>query len=390
MATTTLILGGGFGGIAAANRLRGLLPMEHKVILVDRSGTHLVGAGKTWLMLGEKQIGEVTQARAALVKRGVEFRQSTATGIDIAGRTVTTSDGLIQWDYLMIALGANVSMAGVPGLADAAHTFYTLEGADRLRGVIADFKGGEIVILIEKPPFKCPPAPYEAAMLLQDHFANRKVPARIAIHTPEGIPMATAGPEMGGFIKGELASRGIALHTQRQVSRVDAAGRRIHFADGSEAAYDLLLCVPAHEAPGVVKEAGLLNSGGWIPVDPRTMEVRAGEGRLFAIGDITTVSLPGRFKPDVPLVLPKAGVMAEAQAEVAASRIADTILGKTPTAEFDGRGFCYFEMGGGVAVRAEGSFFELPHPVMGKQAPSAEQLKHKHDWVASHLRALPR
>ncbi|HEY5551908.1 MAG TPA: FAD/NAD(P)-binding oxidoreductase [Opitutaceae bacterium] len=392
MPPSTLVLGAGFGGIAAANRLRELLPATHRVVVVDRSESFYVGATKTWVMLGERSVGEITQSRAALLAPGVEFVCAGVDAIDVAARTVSTASGVIAWNYLVVALGADVSMDGVPGLKDAAHTFYTLEGAERLRGVIADFKGGDIAILMVKPPWKCPPAPYEAAMLLHAHFTARGVPVKISIHTPEGIPMATAGPEMGAFIKAQLESRGIVLNAKRQVERVDGEGRRIHFADGSDAGFDLLLCVPVHAAPEVAREAGLTGGGAWIAVNPRTMEVGldTAVGRVFAIGDVTTVSLPGRFKPDMPLVLPKAGVMAEAQALVVAQRIADHIGGRESIAEFDGRGFCYLELGRGEAVRAEGSFFSMPHPVMEKQMPDAAQLEDKHRWVASHLRPMPR
>ncbi|HUG09392.1 MAG TPA: FAD/NAD(P)-binding oxidoreductase [Opitutaceae bacterium] len=392
MAATILILGGGFGGIAAANKLRELLPAPHRVILVDQSDKFFVGATKTWVMLGEKNVDEITQSRAALLAAGVEFVYNAVASIDVAGCTITTPDGVLAWDFLVVALGADVSMDGVPGLKEAAHTFYTLEGAERLRSVVADFKGGDIAILMVKPPWKCPPAPYEAAMMLHALFAERGVPARISIHTPEGIPMATAGPEMGAFIKSQLEARGITLHAKRQVTRVDGESRRVHFADGAEAAFDLLLCVPVHAAPAVVRQAGLTGGGAWIPVHARTMEVGldTAVGRVFAVGDVTTVSLPGRFKPDMPLVLPKAGVMAEAQALVAAHRIADLVEGRVPSAEFDGRGFCYLEMGRGEAVRAEGSFFNMPHPVMEKHMPDAAQLQDKHDWVAAHLRPIAR
>jgi sulfide:quinone oxidoreductase len=343
-------------------------------------------------MLGEKNVDEITQSRAALLATGVEFVHARVGSIDLVGRKVGTNIGSIEWDILVVALGADVSMDGVSGLKEAAHTFYTLEGAERLRSVIAEFKGGDIAILLVKPPWKCPPAPYEAAMLLHAHFVERRVSARISIHTPEGIPMATAGPEMGAFIKSQLESRGISLHAKRQVTHVDASARRIHFADGPEAPFDLLLCVPAHAAPKVVREAGLTGGGAWIVVNPRTLEVSldTAVGRVFAIGDVTTVSLPGRFKPDMPLVLPKAGVMAEAQALVVAQRIADLVEGRAPSAEFDGRGFCYLEMGRGEAVRAEGSFFNMPHPVMEKRVPDAAQLQDKHNWVAAHLRPIAR
>lgn len=384
----TLILGGGFGGIAAANTLRRLLPAGHAITVIDESPRFHVGAGKPWVMLGERTAAEISAERTVLLEPGVEFLQSEIKQLDLPGRCVMTGAGPRQWDFLVIALGATLRQETVPGLAEA-HTFYTVAGAEKLRPILADFTKGEIALLIPKTPYKCPAAPYEAALLLQHFFAQRGQTGTVhlSVYTVEGSPMATAGPEMGAFVRGELSGHGIGFFPQKSVVRVDDQARRVEFADGTAAAYDLLLCVPPHEAPAVVRAAQLLGPSGWIPVDPLTMEVKsaAGEGRVFAIGDVTTVSLPGRFKPDVALALPKAGTMAEAQGEVVAQRIAAVIGNCAPSANFDGKGFCYLETGAGNAVKGEGSFFALPHPVMNKQPPSTGQFSDKLAWVAQHL-----
>jgi sulfide:quinone oxidoreductase len=387
--STTVILGGGFGGIAAANTLRRSTPKDHAIVVVDRTPRFYVGAGKTWIMLGERIFEQISQARTALLDEGVRFVQADVTVIDLANRKVVTSAETLAWDYLVIALGADVNEAGVPGLAEAAHTFYTVAGAERLKPVIEEFAGGDLAILVPKTPIKCPPAPYEAAMLLHQAFDRRGLAGkvRIAVYTVEGTPMMTAGPEMGNHIKAELAQRGIAFHPLKKPVRVDAAAKRIHFEDGSEAGYDLLLSVPPHEAPRVVRDAGLVNQSGWIPVDPQTLEVKSADtgGRVYAAGDVTLVPLPGRYKPDVPLVLPKAGVFAQAHGEVIGRQIAVKLTGAAPGAPFDAVGYCYLETGGGRAVKADGSFFELPNPVLRKQPADEAQMRDKLDWVARQL-----
>ena len=386
---TTVILGGGFGGIAAANALRRLAPKDHAIVVVDRTPRFYVGAGKTWIMLGERTFEQISQARTALLDAGVRFLQADVMAIDLANRKVATSGETLAWDYLVVALGADLNEAGVPGLAESAHTFYTVAGAERLRSALESFAGGDLAILIPKTPFKCPPAPYEAAMLLHHAFERRGLAgkARIAIYTVEGAPMATAGPEMGNHIKAELAQRGIAFHPLKKTVRVDAAARRIAFEDGAEAGFDLLISVPPHEAPRVVRDAGLVNPSGWVPADPRTLEVKSPEaaGRVYAAGDVTVVPLPGRYKPDMPLSLPKAGVFAHAHGEVIAHQIAAKLAGSAASATFDGVGYCYLETGGGRAIKADGSFFELPNPVMRKQPPDQAQFKDKLDWVARQL-----
>jgi sulfide:quinone oxidoreductase len=391
-ATKTVILGGGFGGISTANTLRPLLPAEHEIVVIDGAPRFFVGAGKTWIMLGERTYAQISQVRAALLAPGVRLVEARVEGLSLADRTVTAGGNSLAWDHLVIALGADLDMSKVPGLEEAAHTFYTIEGAERLKGELERFPGGEVAILIPRLPFKCPPAPYEAAMLLHEMFARRGLGAkvRLAIHTAEGAPMGTAGPEMGAYIKGELAARSIGYFPGRIASRVEGGARRVVFEDGSEARYDLLIAVPPHVAPKVVRDAQLTNPAGWIPVDPRTMQVKHAStaGDVYAVGDVTTVPLPGRFKPEVGLSLPKAGVFAEAHGKVVAHRIAATILGREAEASFDGKGYCFLETGAGRAAKTEGSFFEMPHPLMEKRTPDEAQFRDKGDWVERLLRPV--
>jgi sulfide:quinone oxidoreductase len=202
--------------------------------------------------------------------------------------------------------------------------------------------------------------------------------------------MNTAGPELGQYIREQLAQRGIGFHPQKRTARVDGAAQRIVFEDGSETRYDLLIAIPPHEAPKVVRDAQLTNQSGWIPVDPQTLQVKTAPemGKVYAIGDVTTVPLPGRFKPDMALSLPKAGVFAEAHGRVVAHQIAAKILTRAPSETFDGRGYCFLEVGGGRAVKADGAFFASPHPMMQKRAADAAQFRDKLDWVARQLHPI--
>ena len=390
--TNTVILGGGFGGISAANTLRRLLPAEHTVTVIDRTARFHVGAGKSWLMLGQRPLEAISQARADLLASGVRLIESEIRGLDLTDHLVSTDAGLLSWDHLVIALGAEMNLEAVEGLAEAAHTFYTIEGAQRLHEELQTFTGGKVVILIPKTPFKCPPAPYEAAMLLHEWLAGRDLarPAEIGIYTVEGAPMATAGEEMGRFIRHELAKRGIGYFPHHQTVRVAAEQRIVEFADGIVGPYDLLIAVPPHVAPKVVADAGLLNPAGWIAVEPLTLHLKSGPaaGTVFAIGDIAAVPLPGHYDPDVPLSLPKAGVFAEAQGRVVAHQIAAKVLNEPTDVLFDGKGYCYLEVGGGRAVRTEGAFFAMPHPVVNPREPDEWQLAEKHDWVASLLKPI--
>jgi sulfide:quinone oxidoreductase len=340
-------------------------------------------------MLGETEPAKVTRDNNVLGKHGIEVINSEITGINPKDMTVTTAGGEIDADYLVLALGAELDMGLVPGLANSAETFYTREGSVRLRGLLQNFNGGKIVLLIPKLPFQCPPAPYEAAMMLHSYFENRDIKEKttINIYTVEKSPMGTAGPAIGKYIIERLTERGIGFHPQTQVASVDGNGKAVVLADGSRINYDLLIAIPPHTSTKVAKESGLVNEGGWVPVEPKTLEIKnsPSPGRIYAIGDMTSLTLPGRFMPDMPLVLPKAGVFAEQQGIVVAEQIAGQILNRHTEAAFDGKGFCYIEIGGGKALRGDGSFFDLPNPTMNPREPDAVQLAEKKAWVENWM-----
>jgi sulfide:quinone oxidoreductase len=388
--TTTLILGAGFGGIVAANALRRQLPPEHRIVVVDKTLNFYIGATKPWVMLGHKSVAQVSHSRRRLKDRGIEFLHTEVREIDLAQGEVLTKRGARRGDYLVIALGADYDMSAVPGLTAAAHEFYTLEGAVRLCAALRVFSRGDLVVLVPRAPFKCPPAPYEAAMLMHHALKERGVRdnVRIALYTIEGAPMATAGAEMGRFMREQLASRGIDYHPTSKTSGVDGKRQTVKFDDGSEAHFDLLVSVPPHVAPKVVRDASLTNPSGWIPADPKTLKVTRDSAfrAVYAIGDVAVVPLPGRHKPDMPLVLPKAGTIADAQGQCVASQIAADVLGQ-PAETFGGVGACYIETGGQHAVKGEGQFYALPHPVMRATPPSRAQYDGKLAWITDWLRA---
>lgn len=377
--TTTVILGAGFGGIATANALRAALPKEHRVVLVDKRERFSIGAGFSWVMLGQARAEEVGRPLEPLKKKGIELIRSEVTSLDPATRKVRTAAGELTADFLVLALGAETELGSIPGLS-SAHTFYTLDGAERLKGVLDTFKGGKLLLLVARTPFKCPPAPYETALLLKHRFPK----ADVSIHTPEPLPMATAGAEMGNKVKGLVEKAGIAFNPNRKVTSVDAAKRVVLFEGGAEASYDLLIAVPPHTAPKVVKDAGLLNEAGWVSVEPKSLQTK--HPRVYAVGDVTGLPLPGRFKPEAALALPKAGVFAEAEGKVVAARIAAEVLGKTPDAAFNGVGFCYLETGDMHALRADGDFFAMPAPKMtAAKEPDLTQWQDKKAWVNGWL-----
>jgi sulfide:quinone oxidoreductase len=359
---TVLILGGGVGGLTAASELRRLLPGEHRVVLVEKTPKHAFAPSFLWLMTGDRQPEQITRDVRRLVRPGVEVVLAEAQAIDLANRTVQTSTQALNFDYLIIALGAELALEAIPGLAESAHTFYTFDGAMKLHAALRDFGGGKVAVTVSALPYKCPGAPHEGAMLLMDYFRKRGLGDKTEVHlfTPEPQPMPVAGPTLGDAVKQMLADQGIIFHPLHKLIKVEATTCELTFEGKDSFEFDLLVAIPPHRGPRLAREAGLTNEAGWIPVNRDTL--RTQYENVYALGDVTAISLPGRWKPDVPLMLPKAGVFAHAQAEVVARRTAVEITGAGERSEFPGLGYCMLEAGEGLAGFAYGNFISEPSP----------------------------
>ncbi len=364
MSRTALILGAGLGGLVAAQTLRKLLPASDRVIAVDRAEQHFFPPSLLWLMVDERKPADFTRPLSRLADRGVEWRHGSVTRIEPRRREAEIDGQTIVADALIIALGADYAPDAIPGLAEAGMNLYTMEGATAIRDALARFKGGRIVILTAAPAYKCPAAPYEAAMLVDAHLRKRKLrdQATIGFFAAEPRPMFVAGPGIGAAVRGMIEARGIAYHPEHQIKEIVPAARRIAFANGVAAEFDLLIYVPPHRAPAVVRDAGLTNESGWVPVDRHTLQTSF-DG-IFAIGDITTIPL----KMGRPL--PKAGVFAHGQAEVVAHNIAHAWTGRGALRRFAGEGLCFIETGNGRAGIGKGNFYAEPAPQMQMRGPS--------------------
>jgi sulfide:quinone oxidoreductase len=362
--TSVVVLGGGVGGVAVANLLHDRLGAKADITVVERKRFFEFPPSYPWVMLGQRQPQEIRRELALLKKKGIGVIAGEVSDIDLADRSVTVNGSNIGFDYLIVALGAGYAPERIPGLFPTSHHIYDLESAVRLRGALAEFDGGVVAIGVSSLPFKCPAAPYETAFLVDHYFKARGSGKGVQIRffTPEGLPLPSAGPEIGNGTKAMLESRGIDATFKVKLAEVKP-GEAI-FEDGSRLAFDLLIAVPPHAAPEVVQRAGLTDETGWIPVEPTTMRTK--HANVYALGDVTSVSTPSGFVP----YLPKAGVFAQHQAEVVANNIAVEINGRGHTKAWDGGGACFLMTGGAQAAFVKGTWFATPHPAIKFSPPS--------------------
>ncbi len=360
------ILGAGFGGLELASMLSEAVADEAAVTLIDQSDSFVFGYSKLDVMFGRTTLDAVRLPYADVVKPGVRFVRETVTAIDPVARRVTTDAGVHEADVLVVALGADYDLDATPGLAEAGNEFYSVSGAERLAELLPGFSAGRAVVGVCGAPFKCPPAPSEAALLLHDYLTERGVrdDCQISIVIPFSTPVPPS-PDTSEALVAAFAERGIEFVAGRRVASLDGARRVAVLDDGSELPFDLFLGVPKHRAPEVVIAGGLTEEG-YVPVDSGTLESRF--PGVYAFGDVATVGVP------------KAGVFAEGAARVVAASLIATIRGGEQPGAYGGRGSCYVEFGAGRIGRVDVDFFSGPKPTGTFREPSVALVEEKRDF----------
>ena len=369
MKTRVLVLGAGFGGLELATVLSEALDDRVEVTLIDKKDAFVFGYSKLDVMFGRTTPEAVRLPYADIARPGVRFLRETVTAIDPHTRTVSTDGGVHEADILVVALGADYDLDATPGLAEAGNEFYSVAGAERLGKLLPTFSRGRAVIGVCGAPFKCPPAPSEAALLLHDHLVTRGVRSdcEISFVIPFGTPVPPS-PDTSRALVAAFAERGIDFIPGRRVSSLDPERHAVVLDDGSDVPYDLFLGVPKHGAPDVVLESGMAEEG-YVPVNPRTLETRF--PGVYAVGDVATVGVP------------KAGVFAEGAARIVAESLIARVRGGEPPGAYDGRGSCYIEFGGGRVGRVDVDFLSGPKPTGTFQEPSDALVAEKRHFGSS-------
>lgn len=368
MSTHVVILGAGFGGLELSSRLSAELADKVRVTLIDQSDSFIFGFSKLDVMFGRRTMDEVRIPYRDITRPGVIFRQETVLSIDPARKRVVTNVGGYDADVLVVALGADLAPEATPGLDECGHEFYSPDGAARVHDLLPAFPGGNVVIAVLGGFFKCPPAPYETAVMLHDYLARRGVRDATAIHlvTPMSKPIPISD-ETSDALTGLLDERGIRHSHASWIDRLDPSTKIAHLKDGRELPFDLFLAVPVHRAPPVVVQSGLTEDG-WIPVDPATFATRFPD--VYAVGDVTSAPVP------------RAGVIAEGEAATVADVLIARITGGPPPAPYPGEMTCYIEMGEDTVGTVDANFLSGPAPTALFTPPSLEGAEDKRRFAA--------
>ena len=367
-----LVLGAGFGGLELSSTLSETLGDSIEVTLIDKNDSFYFGFSKLDVLFGHAKSDAVKLPYKKIAKPGVRLLQETISSIDPVAKRVTTNRGVHEADFLVVALGADYNFAATPGMSDATE-FYTLEGATRLAGILPTFTKGRVLIAVGGAPYKCPPAPSEAALMMHDYLTTRGIRnvCEITLILPLEVPVPPS-PETSRALLAAFAERNITFVGDHEMKSVDAKRRIVTLDDGREFPYDLFLGVPAIRAPKMLEESGM-TEGGYVPVKPKTLETRFPD--VYAVGDCAKQGTP------------KAGVFAEGAARAVAKALIARLRNEEVPVTHAGTGSCYIEFGGGRIGRVDVDFFSNPDHPVGKYYEPSVALRADKEHFGSSRRA---
>ncbi|WP_129667196.1 FAD-dependent oxidoreductase [Phytoactinopolyspora endophytica] len=372
-----LVLGGGFGGLAAAHELRRRLPRGDQVTVVAMSDRFFVGFAKLWDLAGVRPLVDGTRALQRLEDRGIRFVQAEVTAIDPAGCAVETSEGRITGDGMVVALGATYRPQHSDLVDAGAYNLYHAASLPDIRTALEDLTEGRLLVSIMGTPYLCPPAPYEATLLLQQRLRDEGVRDQIdvVISTPAPLTLPVAGPDASRYLADELTASGVGVLTEHHVSSIDGQNRTVTFQNGTVLDWQLMLAVPAAAPPPVVASSPLAGATGWIEPDRHTFTTSA--ERVYAVGDCTLIRT-------ATAQLPKAGVFAEAAGKIAATNLVSDLYGGDRLT-FDGYGYCFVELPGQRVATVAGDFYAKPKPNVRLAPPDRASFSAKQEWEEERL-----
>lgn len=383
-----LILGAGFGGLTTANLLQknlSLSSVEHQISIADSKDYFIMGLVNLWILSGIRTLEDSKIALSRLEDKGISYLNGEVTAIDPVSRTVTikgSSTLRLEYDYLVIALGSEFALENVKGfLENGGSNLYDAEQVPKLREKILSLKKGRIAICITSVPYKCPPAPYEASLLINDILVKNgtRDSIDIEIYTPTPIALPVAGAKVSEDVINLLNDNHINFHPLHKIKTV-LDKEMIEFENGNKIKYDLLIAIPPHRAPEVIRNSDLIKQGqNWINVDK--FSLKTDYQNVFAIGDVNEI------KVNENMAIPKAGVFAEAQAKVVSQQIIVDIENnrELSTSKFDGKGFCFMEVGDKKAGYIAADFYNEGGPVTVLEPPSKESYEKKLDFEKSKI-----
>ena len=371
-----VILGGGFGGLSSANELRNTLSSSQvKITVIDKKDWFMVGFAKLWIINGTRTFENSIGSLNELSKKEINFIKEEILEINFQNKNIKTESQNISFDFLIISTGVVLAPQKIPGLVENGFNLYDHEQLLEIRDKLESIESGKIAISIMGIPYKCPPAPFEASLLIDSMLRKRGVRDSIQIdfYSPAPITLPAAGPEVSKKILELVNSEKITFHNSCKIKSVES--KKLIF-ENSEADFDILLAIPPHIAPKIIYDSGLAKEDGFIPID---RDCKTSFENIFAIGDVTILTVGEK------MAVPKAGIFAEGEGITVAKKIISIIQLKEETVLFDGKGGCFIESGKDTASILEVDMFTNSKPSTNLSESTSDNLSKKKEFEKERL-----
>ena len=371
-----VILGGGFGGLSSSHELRNLLSSSQvKITIIDKKDWFMVGFAKLWIINGTRTFEDSVGSLNELPKKEINFIKDEILAIDLQNKNVKTMSQNISYDFLIISMGAMLAPEKIPGLKENGFNLYDHNQLSEIHDRLTSIKSGKIAIAIMGMPYKCPPAPFEASLLVDSMLKKRGVRNSIQIdfYSPAPITLPAAGPEVSKQILELINSEEIIFHNSCKIKSVES--NKLIF-ENIEADFDLLLFIPPHIAPKIIYDSGLAKEPGFISIN---RDCKTSFENVFAIGDVATMTVIEN------MTVPKAGVFAEGEGKAVAKNIFSKIQSKGKLTLFDGKGGCFIESGKETASILEVDMFSQSKPSTSLSESTFDNLSKKIEFEKERM-----
>ncbi|MEM4509357.1 MAG: FAD/NAD(P)-binding oxidoreductase [Pyrobaculum sp.] len=350
-----LVLGGGTGGLLISKEVRDILgPQDVEITLVDVKKRTELRPSYLYVAFGHRRPEQISMPLEYVERRGVKFVNAKVLKIDAANRRVKTTAGDLTYDVLVVSLGAET----VGG--SYLHT-WEMEPALKTAEAISRLKSGRLVIGAYSLPYRCPPAPFELAIMAHYYFTTRGVRDKVEIVMvhPWKKPFESFGPLGIRTMSKMLEDMNINYIGVGQNPAIKSISENsLETSSGEVIKFDLALITPPHKAPDPVLDSDLVKNGWAAPRSPANGDFRSEKfDDVYVIGDVAA--------PNVPVGM--AGTILHSYAPYVVSNILSDLNGASlGKPSFRVVGTCMMDTGGfGMAAACDFTPFvkkQKPYP----------------------------